>query len=229
LLRSRAVSLAAAIVLSASLATPVLAEPRGRPDRDSVVLWLTILHNNDAESKLIDAGGSQSLYGGAARFVTFQILPFSNFVTVLPAVPRAELEAVLENAYSRVESSDGRFAQVAGLRVTYDRAGTPGVGSAAATGSRVRDVVLDDGTVIVQDGSVIPGPGVTIATIDFLARGGDQYPFAAPFVNLAVSYQQALANYLVNGLSGQVTAAAYSPAGQGRIACVTSDAAQQCP
>ena len=190
LLRSRAVSLAAAIVLSASLATPVLAEPRGRPDRD----------------------------GGAARFVTFQILPFSNFVTVLSSVPRAELEAVLENAYSRVESSDGRFAQVAGLRVTYDRAGTPGVGSAAATGSRVRDVVLDDGTVNVQNGAVVRGPAISNATIDFLARGGDQYPCAAPFVNLAVSYQQALANYLVKGLSGQVTAAAYSPAGQGRIA-----------
>jgi 2',3'-cyclic-nucleotide 2'-phosphodiesterase (5'-nucleotidase family) len=167
--------------------------------------------------------------GNISELNTFQILPFSNFVTVLSSVPRAELKAVLENAYSRVESSDGRFAQVAGLRVTYDRAGTPGVGSAAATGSRVRDVVLDDGTAIVQNGSVIPGPGVTIATIDFLARGGDQYPFAAPFVNLAVSYQQALANYLVNGLSGQVTAAAYSPAGQGRIACVTSDAAQECP
>jgi hypothetical protein len=48
-------------------------------------------------------------------------------------------------------------------------------------------------------------------------------------VNLAVSYQQALANYLVNGLSGQVTAAAYSPAGQGRIRCMTSDVAQACP
>jgi 2',3'-cyclic-nucleotide 2'-phosphodiesterase (5'-nucleotidase family) len=167
--------------------------------------------------------------GNVSELNTFQILPFSNFVTVLPSVPRAEVKAVLENACSRVEFSDGRFAQVAGLRFTYDRAGTPGVGPAAATGSRVRDVVLDDGTVIVQDGAVIPGPGVTIATIDFLARGGDQYPFAAPFVNLAVSYQQALANYLVNGLSGQVTAAAYSPAGQGRISCVTSDAAQACP
>ena len=167
--------------------------------------------------------------GNVSELNTFQILPFSNFVTVLPAIPRAELKAVLENACSRVEFSDGRFAQVAGLRYTYDRSGAPGVGPSAATGSRVRDVVLDDGTVIVQDGSLIPGPGVTIATIDFLARGGDQYPFAAPFVNLAVSYQQALANYLVNGLSGQVTAAAYSPAGQGRIRCVTSDVAQACP
>jgi len=58
-LRSRAVPFSAALAVVASLATPVLAEPPGRPDRDGVVLWLTILHNNDAESKLIDAGGAQ--------------------------------------------------------------------------------------------------------------------------------------------------------------------------
>jgi 5'-nucleotidase len=167
--------------------------------------------------------------GSVTELNTFQILPFSNFVSVLPSVPRAELKAVLENAYSRVESGDGRFAQVAGLRVTYDRAGLPGVGTNAAAGSRIREVVLEDGTVLVQGGAVVDGPGVTVATIDFLARGGDQYPFAAPFVNLAVSYQQALASYLVAGLAGRVTAATYPAAGAGRVTCVTSVAAQACP
>ena len=54
---SRAARLAAALAIFAIFATPALAEPPGRPDRDGIVLWLTILHNNDAESKLIGAGG----------------------------------------------------------------------------------------------------------------------------------------------------------------------------
>jgi len=168
--------------------------------------------------------------GNVTELNTFQILPFSNFVSILPAVPRAELKAVLENAYSRVEFSDGRFAQVAGLRVTYDRAGVAGIGANSASGTRVRNVVLDDGTMIVQDGAVVPGPGVNVATIDFLARGGDQYPFVTPFVNVGASYQQALANYLVTGLAGRVTAAAYPVGGEGRITCISSNpAAAACP
>jgi len=45
-------------------------------------------------------------------------------------------------------------------------------------GHRIQSVVLDDGTVLIQDGAIVPGkPTVTIATIDFLVRGGDQCPY----------------------------------------------------
>jgi 5'-nucleotidase len=65
---------------------------------------------------------------------------------------------------------------------------------------------------------VVTGPDLTVATIDFLARGGDQYPYrGAPFTVLGASYQQALANYIVNGLSGSITAADYPVGGEGRI------------
>ncbi len=48
--------------------------------------------------------------------------------------------------------------------------------------TRVVAVELDDGTVIVEDGVVVPGADLTVVTIDFLARGGDEYPFGeAPF------------------------------------------------
>ena len=57
-----------------------------------------------------------------------------------------------------------------------------------------------------------------MATIDFLARGGDQYPYRdAPFTNLGVSYQQALANYIEAGLNGKVTTSDYPEGGEGRI------------
>jgi hypothetical protein len=46
-----------------------------------------------------------------------------------------------------------------------------------------------------------------------------------------VSYQQALANYLVDGLGAQVTAAEYPEGGEGRISCIKSVAASplSCP
>jgi hypothetical protein len=67
-------------------------------------------------------------------------------------------------------------------------------------------------------GSVVPGEALTIATIDFLARGGDQYPYrGAPFTTLGVTYAQALQNYIEVGLSGVVRAADYPFGGEGRI------------
>jgi 5'-nucleotidase len=79
-------------------------------------------------------------------------------------------------------------------------------------------VTLDDATSIVAGGAVVPGADVTIATIAFLARGGDQYPYrGAPFTALGVTYQQALFNYIVSGLGGAITAADYPEGGEGRI------------
>ena len=57
-----------------------------------------------------------------------------------------------------------------------------------------------------------------MATVDFLARGGDQYPYrGARFTRLGVTYQQALVNFIREGLDGRITAAAYPEGGQGRI------------
>ena len=69
------------------------------------------------------------------------------------------------------------------------------------------------------DGQVLPdAPSVSLAIVDFLARGGDQYPFGdATFTNLGVTYQQALANYITDELGGVVTAAAYPEGGESRI------------
>lgn len=73
--------------------------------------------------------------------------------------------------------------------------------------------------MLVRNGQVVAGaPAVTIATIDFLARGGDGYPFGdLPFTSLEVTYQQALRDYIAEGLGGRVTAAQYPEGGTGRI------------
>jgi 2',3'-cyclic-nucleotide 2'-phosphodiesterase (5'-nucleotidase family) len=163
--------------------------------------------------------------GPITELTTFDIAPFSNFVSIVHGVSAAQLKEILENAVSRIELADGRFAQISGFRFTYDPAGTAQLLdddlNVTRAGTRVRDVVLDDGTVLVQNGAVVAGaPAVNVATIDFLARGGDQYPFRGlPFATVGVTYQQALSNYIRHpeGLGGVITAARYPEGGSGRI------------
>lgn len=163
---------------------------------------------------------------------TFDMVPFGNFLSVVPDIPRDQFKEILENAVSRTQPGDtpggtGRFAQVAGFSFSYSATGAAqeldADGNVTVPGTRVQEVMLDGGATIVTGGIVVPGADVHIAITDFLARGGDQYPFrGAPFTNVGVSYQQALANYIVapatdGGLEGSITAADYPVGGEGRI------------
>ncbi len=165
--------------------------------------------------------------GDITELDTFDMVPFPNFLTLIPDIPRSQFKEILENAVSRTQDGDepggtGRFAQIAGFSYTYDTSGTAQTldddGNVVVAGTRVQEVELDDGTMIVTGGAVVAGPDVTITIVDFLARGGDQYPFrGAPFTILGVSYQQALANYITGPLAGLISAADYPEGGEGRI------------
>ena len=160
--------------------------------------------------------------GPITELNTFDMVPFSNFVSIVPDIPRQQFKEIMENAVSRVELVDGRFAQISGFSMVYDPAGTAQeldeTGNVVTPGSRVLEITLADGTPIVSGGAVVDGPPLSIATIDFLARGGDQYPFRnAPFTTLGVTYQQALSNYIQVALGGLISAAQYPLGGEGRI------------
>lgn len=167
---------------------------------------------------------------------TFDMLPFLNFLTLVPDVSRAQFKEIVENAVACTQEADfgtnpncgsGRFAQIGGFSYTWSAAGTAQIvdadGNVTVEGSRVQSIVLDDGTSIVSDGSVDAGPAVDVAIVDFLARGGDQYPFrGVPFTNLGATYQQALANFIEapvgdGGLGGVISATDYPEGGEGRI------------
>jgi hypothetical protein len=99
----------------------------------------------------------------------------------------------------------------------------------AFPGNRVVDVVLDDGTVLVEGGRVVdPSRTVCAATIDFLCRGGDEYPLPGiAFETVGVSYQQALYEFVSDkaGLNGTISAADYPSGGEGRIVRLSPTAA----
>ncbi len=155
---------------------------------------------------------------------TFDMVPFPNFVSVLDDIPAAQFKEIMENAVSRVDGlsgGTGRFAQIAGFSFVYDPSRDAQAldddGNVTSPGSRVRSLTLDDGTVIVEDGALAPtARPITVATIDFLARGGDQYPYRGhPFTTLGKTYQQALEDYLRLGVP--IDDVNYPERGEGRI------------
>lgn len=161
--------------------------------------------------------------GEITELTTWDIAPFANFIAIVPDLTPAEFKAMMENAVADVENVGGRFGQIAGFTVVYDADGPARThdaeGNVTAEGSRVVSITLADGTQLVANGQVVTNaPNVSLATIDFLARGGDLYPLAGKsFTSVGVTYQQALQNYIEGELGGQITAAQYPEAGSGRI------------
>jgi 5'-nucleotidase len=169
--------------------------------------------------------------GPLSELDTFDMVPFPNFVSVVPAIPRDQFKEIVENAVACTQDGDfgvnpncgsGRFAQISGFEFEWTASGVGQIldagGNVTQAGTRVTDIHLNDGTAIVSGGLVVAGPDLTVATTDFLARGGDQYPFrGAPFTTVGFSYQQALSNYIQSGLGGVVSAADYPEGGAGRI------------
>jgi len=173
---------------------------------------------NDAELPIGEVSASD----------TFDVAPFANFV-VTGVVPREQFRDMLEVAVASLPEPSGTFPQAAGFSMVVD-AGQPAreiaddgdcslVGN---PGSRIRSVILDDGTEIVRNGEVVDGEPLTLATIDFLASGGDCYPLAdLDFAKTGISYQQALQTYIAVDLGGDITGDQY-PVG-GSTTAIESD------
>ncbi len=108
-------------------------------------------------------------------------LRFNNGVSIVPLTAR-QLADIVEHAVAFEgvgEVLAGRFPQVGGMRFSFDPAAPPG--------QRVRSlaIVAGDGSVadrVVEEGALSGDPErvIKMATMDFLANGGDGYPFPAP-------------------------------------------------
>ena len=110
-------------------------------------------------------------------------LSFDNGLVVVSATA-AELKDLLENGLedTAVVRTPSRFPHVAGMKFSYDSTMRPR--STSGIGQRVRPLVTltSDGTVkdtIVEDGDILSNPDrrLNLVTLNFLANGGDDYPF----------------------------------------------------
>jgi 2',3'-cyclic-nucleotide 2'-phosphodiesterase (5'-nucleotidase family) len=122
---------------------------------------------------------SGKLDGQVSQLDIENTLRFNNGLTLL-TLTAEELAAVIEHAVaeSGPGATPGQFAQIGGARFSYD--------PTQAAGSRVEslEIVAGDGTVtdtIVSGGAIQGDPSRTlrIVTLNFLAGGGDGYPFPA--------------------------------------------------
>jgi 2',3'-cyclic-nucleotide 2'-phosphodiesterase (5'-nucleotidase family) len=103
-------------------------------------------------------------------------LRFNNRLMICDTTP-AGLKAILEHGVALL-GNQGRFPQIGGVRFSFD--------STLTAGSRVRSIVLIDDTGatvarVMADGALLPtAPAlISVVTLNFLAQGGDGYPFKA--------------------------------------------------
>jgi 5'-nucleotidase / UDP-sugar diphosphatase len=145
------------------------------------------------------------------------VLPFGNLISTFE-LSGADVIAALENGVSRINVMDGmvqrdgasgRFAQVGGIRYSYD--------PTLEAGSRIVSV-----EVLGEDGSYSPidlEATYSVVSNDFLRRGGDEYTvFAENAINpydFGKPLDEALANYFAE--EGNV-----APMSDGRITIVNA-------
>jgi 5'-nucleotidase len=162
---------------------------------------------------------------------TFDISPFNN-VMVTFEMTRERLKDAMEVSYDCIPGTCGQYSQVAGMSLVIDM-GMPAretdregdCSNIGHEGSRVRSIVLDDGTVIVEDGEVVPGDPVVMTTVSWFAGGGDCFPAGdLPHTKLGINDQRTLADYLTDALDGVVTAEQYPAGGEGRVTIIDSSA-----
>jgi len=137
-------------------------------------------------------------------------LRFDNGLSIVE-LTIAELKIVLEHAVAATGDGNtpGQFPQVGGIHFSFDPDGSAQVlgagGSVLVEGTRVQDIALVDEAgvptqLLVQDGEVVEGApaSIKVVTLDFLAGGGDGYPFAdfSPVTDLGMGEQEALSDYL---------------------------------
>ena len=118
----------------------------------------------DTEIALLNSGSilGSHVYAPGTLLTARDILnelPYPDLPVQLE-IPGSVLRDALENAVSQVEKAGGRFPLVSGLRFVYD--------PAAPAGRRVGDVS-------VGGSPLEPARRYTLATIDFVAEGGDGY------------------------------------------------------
>ena len=117
--------------------------------------------------------------GGISQNDIANALSFNNGLTLV-TLTAAQLLAIAEHGVASITSNDttspGSFPQISGFSFSFDLTREPG--------NRVRSLAIEDETgkdldVVVRAGEIVGDPNRTfrMVTLNFLAGGGDGYPF----------------------------------------------------
>ncbi|HZG80599.1 MAG TPA: bifunctional UDP-sugar hydrolase/5'-nucleotidase [Brevibacillus sp.] len=129
----------------------------------------------EADIALANGGGirTQLEAGDITKKDLYSLLPFENNTLSVVEVTGEELKAALENGVSDVENGAGRFPQISGMSFTYSKS--------KPAGERVLEVKVKGEPLDLKK-------TYKLATIDFLAAGGDGYEMLnKPFFNTGLS------------------------------------------
>jgi 5'-nucleotidase len=131
------------------------------------------------------------------------VYPFGNQIATT-VVTGENLWKALENGVGGNFPGDGRFAQVSGLKYSFD--------ASKPLGSRIVEVTKLDGTAIAKDSKEY-----TLTTLDFLIYGGDGY--VNVFSPTQAKVKGALLDVFVDALKADMAAGKVTqvPAADGRI------------
>jgi 2',3'-cyclic-nucleotide 2'-phosphodiesterase (5'-nucleotidase family) len=160
--------------------------------------------------------------GEISMATVFDIHPFGNLLSILPRVRAATLKDAFENAVRLLPATNGGFPQIAGARMWIDTtraaAKIDAEGRIVQRGARVRTLVLGACDTIVKDGALVDSARrISVATLNFLALGGDAYPFASDsVVHSSVPQHMFLKNFVAQELGGTIDSSRY-PLQAGRI------------
>ncbi|MGV3548576.1 5'-nucleotidase C-terminal domain-containing protein [Rhizobium sp.] len=137
------------------------------------------------------------------------VLPFQNSVATFQ-LTGADLTAALENGLSQLEEGAGRFAQVAGMKYSFD--------PTKPAGSRVISVeVMDGGKMVALD----PAKTYGVVTNNYVRGGGDGYDIFAKNAKNAYDFGPSLEDTTAAYLTKN---SPYKPFTDGRITIVEAAA-----
>ncbi|MCL2084753.1 MAG: 5'-nucleotidase C-terminal domain-containing protein, partial [Oscillospiraceae bacterium] len=122
----------------------------------------SMLHATGADIAFINGGGIRASIdaGEITMGDVLNAMPYSN-ILVTVELTGADMLAALEHGVSAYPDQAGQFIQVSGIRFAID--------PSEQAGSRVKTVTMQDGGAFDQNRTY------TVATIDFIAAGGDGY------------------------------------------------------
>lgn len=114
--------------------------------------------------------------GGISRNDIANALSFNNGLTLVSVTP-GELKALIEHGVA-AGINQGRFPQVGGMAFSYDLSRPAG---SRVVSLAIQDAAGNDLDVVVRNGEVVGNPArsIRMVTLDFMASGGDGYPFTS--------------------------------------------------